>query len=181
MSGPGRPEVGPAFSVRFPADLMDKIDTAATDSRTSRAGWLRHAAEEQLHYPRERLAALAEWMQNNGYGGDIAYALEKPKKYTDEMYCAENGIDAPTLDNLLEHAAALKDNLPDGWALERPTPVDVCVRCPHGHAVIDTAAERHQTPPTSCPHGCPSDPTAAADPTSSPRTLHLVTPTTVAG
>ena len=43
--GPGRPEIGPAFSVRFPADLLARVDAAAEAAHVSRAGWLRAAAE----------------------------------------------------------------------------------------------------------------------------------------
>src|SRR5664279_3927290 len=36
----GRPEIGPAFSVRFPAALLDQVDTAAAAEGCTRAGWL---------------------------------------------------------------------------------------------------------------------------------------------
>jgi len=50
-SGPnlgGRPEVGPAFSVKFPPDLLAKVDEAARADGVSRAEWLRRAAHHQL-------------------------------------------------------------------------------------------------------------------------------------
>lgn len=43
---PGRPEIGPAFSVRFPATLLARVDEARGE--TSRAAWLRQAAEAAL-------------------------------------------------------------------------------------------------------------------------------------
>lgn len=43
---PGRPEIGPAFSVRFPAALLARVDEARGE--TSRAAWLRQAAEATL-------------------------------------------------------------------------------------------------------------------------------------
>jgi len=46
--GPGRPEIGPAFSVRFPADLLARVDAAAEAARVSRAGWLREVAERAV-------------------------------------------------------------------------------------------------------------------------------------
>lgn len=47
-SGPGRPEVGPAFSVRFPRELLAQVDAAASATGMTRAAWLRHAAEGAL-------------------------------------------------------------------------------------------------------------------------------------
>ena len=46
--GPGRPEIGPAFSVRFPADLLARVDAAAEAAHVSRAGWLRDVAERAV-------------------------------------------------------------------------------------------------------------------------------------
>ena len=46
--GRGRPAVGPTFSVRFPADLLARVDAAAKSSGQSRAEWLRWAAERAL-------------------------------------------------------------------------------------------------------------------------------------
>lgn len=46
--GPGRPEIGPAFSVRFPPELLDAVDQAAQTTGRSRAQWLRDAAERAL-------------------------------------------------------------------------------------------------------------------------------------
>ena len=46
--GPGRPEIGPAFSVRFPADLLARVDAAAEAAHVSRAGWLREVAERAV-------------------------------------------------------------------------------------------------------------------------------------
>ncbi|MGW4695139.1 hypothetical protein ACWEO1_22485 [Kitasatospora cineracea] len=48
-SGPnvgGRPEVGPPVSVRFPKDMLERIDVAR--GKQSRAEWLRTAAEAAL-------------------------------------------------------------------------------------------------------------------------------------
>lgn len=48
-SGPdlgGRPGIGPAFSVRFPEELLSRVDSAR--GSTSRAEWLRVAAELRL-------------------------------------------------------------------------------------------------------------------------------------
>ncbi|MCX4750883.1 hypothetical protein OG455_41115 [Kitasatospora sp. NBC_01287] len=42
----GRPEVGKAFSIKFPDDLRERVDTAR--GSTSRAEWLRVAAELRL-------------------------------------------------------------------------------------------------------------------------------------
>jgi hypothetical protein len=46
--GPGRPEVGPAFSLRFPPELLARVDAAAESAGMTRAGWLRRAAEQAL-------------------------------------------------------------------------------------------------------------------------------------
>jgi hypothetical protein len=43
--GPGRPEIGPAFSVRFPADLLARVDQLAGACGLTRAAWLRQVAE----------------------------------------------------------------------------------------------------------------------------------------
>lgn len=42
----GRPEVGPAISVKYPQELLDRIEAAR--GATSRAQWLREAAEMRL-------------------------------------------------------------------------------------------------------------------------------------
>ena len=44
----GRPEIGPAFSVRFPADLLEQVDAAARAAQMTRAGWLRMVAQRAL-------------------------------------------------------------------------------------------------------------------------------------
>lgn len=46
--GPGRPEIGPAFSVRFPAELLARVDRAAGEAGVTRAAWLRRIAESAL-------------------------------------------------------------------------------------------------------------------------------------
>lgn len=45
QKGPGRPEVGPAFSVRFPQELLDAVDEQAKAHGVSRAQMLRVYAE----------------------------------------------------------------------------------------------------------------------------------------
>lgn len=45
----GRPEIGPAFSVKFPLDLTAALDVEARRRGTSRAALLREAAEALLH------------------------------------------------------------------------------------------------------------------------------------
>ena len=49
-SGPkgGRPVVGPAISVAYPADLLARIDAAASVLGITRAAWLRSVAEQAL-------------------------------------------------------------------------------------------------------------------------------------
>ena len=37
VPGVGRPEIGPAFSVRFPEDLLERIDAASASVGVSRA------------------------------------------------------------------------------------------------------------------------------------------------
>lgn len=49
--GPGRPEIGPAFSVRFPAGLLAELDAVAKRRGTSRADILRQAAESLVRTP----------------------------------------------------------------------------------------------------------------------------------
>jgi len=41
---PGRPEIGPAFSLRFQPELLAAVDAAAERDGISRAEWLRRAA-----------------------------------------------------------------------------------------------------------------------------------------
>lgn len=153
----GRPEVGPAFSVRFPDELLDRIDAVAASTAVSRASWLRGAAEERLAYPRSALATLAEWMVNQGMAGDISYALERADKHTDLLYCALHGIPGELYDDLVadrQHALRHDDVLPAGWAVSPTTPVDFTVTCPHGSVVEDTEADRAHTSPTMCLEGC---------------------------
>lgn len=44
----GRPEIGPAFSLRFQPDLLTAVDAAAEREGISRAEWLRRAALRAL-------------------------------------------------------------------------------------------------------------------------------------
>ncbi len=46
--GPGRPEIGPAFSVRMPSDLTRRLDDEATRRGLSRAGLIRELVEAAL-------------------------------------------------------------------------------------------------------------------------------------
>lgn len=48
---PGRPEVGPAFSLRFPQDLIDKVDAAAMNDCISRAELIRRIVTEKFSPP----------------------------------------------------------------------------------------------------------------------------------
>lgn len=153
----GRPEIGPAFSVRFPEDLLARIDADTATVGISRASWLRTAAEERLAYPREGLAALADWMVSEGMADDIGYALKRMDKHGDLLYCAQHGISGELYDDLTdarEHALRHDDVLPAGWTLRSTTPVDFTVTCPHGTAVEDTEADRTHNPNPECPHGC---------------------------
>lgn len=154
-SGPGRPPIGPAFLIRFPQDLIDRVDRAAVEVQTSRAGWLRDTAEEQLAYPRRDLAALASWMVDEGLAGDVGYALAKPGKYQAELYCALHEISLPAMDDLSAQLASLDAaNLPPGWTQEQTSPVDFLLRCPHEALLRDTIAERAGQVVACCPQGC---------------------------
>lgn len=46
--GPGRPEIGPAFSIRFPAELVARLDAEAAERETSRADVIRWAVDKAL-------------------------------------------------------------------------------------------------------------------------------------
>lgn len=158
-STPGRPQIGPAFVVRFPPDLLGRVDQAAADISTSRAGWLRAAAEDQLAYPRHNLAALAAWMVDEGLANDVGYALDRPDKYRTELYCALHEIDLATMDDLLAQREAVQQatnptGLPHRWTYEQTSPVDFALRCPHGASLRNTQAERAGRAPATCRHGC---------------------------
>lgn len=158
VPGVGRPEIGPAFSVRFPEDLLERIDAATATVGVSRASWLRTAAEERLSYPRAALAVLADWMVREGMAGEVGYALERLDKHGDLLFCAQHGISGAVYDELAEaRESALRheDILPAGWALTLTTPVDFTVTCPHGVAAVDTEAGRTQdVVAAGCPEGC---------------------------
>ena len=156
-STPGRPPIGPAFAVRFPVGLIARVDQAAAEARTSRAGWLRDAAEEQLLYPRSDLAALAMWLVDQGLAGDVGSALEKPWKYAGEVYCAIHGIGLDDLDDL-EHQLKLLSDLEPGWTHEKTSPIDFVLRCAHETALRDTQAERAGRAPNGCGRGCTPPP-----------------------
>lgn len=82
----GRPEIGPAFSVRFPAVLLDRVDAAAAAEGRSRAGWLRASAEERLTYlGREELAPFVLWLLDKQgiENSEVARVIEKPWAYED--------------------------------------------------------------------------------------------------
>ena len=44
----GRPPVGAAISVKYPAELLARVDAAAEGEGITRAEWLRRAAEQAL-------------------------------------------------------------------------------------------------------------------------------------
>lgn len=46
--GPGRPEVGPAFSLRFPPALLARVDAVAAAEGTSRAAKIRQLVEAAI-------------------------------------------------------------------------------------------------------------------------------------
>jgi hypothetical protein len=47
--GPGRPAVGPAVTVRFPEELLERVDAAADAAGLSRAAWLRLITENAVN------------------------------------------------------------------------------------------------------------------------------------
>jgi hypothetical protein len=60
----GRPAIGPAISVAYPATLLADVDAAATQQRTSRAQWLREAAVAALPFRvLQRKADLQDTME----------------------------------------------------------------------------------------------------------------------
>lgn len=155
--GAGRPGVGPAINVRFPDELLDRIDVAARGAGVSRASWLRGAAEDQLAYPRSALAALVTWMVDQAMVDDISYVIERIDKHTDLLYCALHGIPGDLYDELIglrEHALQHDDVLPEGWTVSATTPVDFAVTCSHGLVVDDTEATRAAAYAPACPEGC---------------------------
>lgn len=82
----GRPEIGPAFSVRFPAALLDRVDKAAAAEGRTRAGWLRASAEDRLlHLGRGELAPFVLWLlEDQGVEhSEVARVIEKPWAYED--------------------------------------------------------------------------------------------------
>jgi len=44
----GRPEIGPAFSLRFSPDLLAKVDQAAAAEGVTRAAWIRAATQTRV-------------------------------------------------------------------------------------------------------------------------------------
>lgn len=44
----GRPEIGPAISIKVPTDILARIDAAATEAGSSRAEWIRQACAAAL-------------------------------------------------------------------------------------------------------------------------------------
>ncbi|WP_030895461.1 hypothetical protein [Streptomyces sp. NRRL F-5053] len=71
-SGPsegGRPAVGPAISVAYPEDLLQRIDAAAAKEETSRAAWLQTAAREKLAGSHRPCTAAEADEPGSGSGG----------------------------------------------------------------------------------------------------------------
>jgi hypothetical protein len=90
----GRPEIGPAFSVRFPAVLLDRVDAAAAAEGRSRAGWLRASAEERLTYlGREELGPFVLWLldEQGVDHSEVARVIEKPWAYEDWLASFRRG------------------------------------------------------------------------------------------
>jgi hypothetical protein len=78
--GPGRPGIdGSTFSVKFPADLLDRVDAAAKTAGVSRAEWLRRAAAAHLAaglpYTLQVRDADGTWSGDNAFAG-LTDALE---------------------------------------------------------------------------------------------------------
>ena len=104
----GRPEIGPAFSVRFPAALLDRVDTAAAAEGRTRAGWLRASAEERLlHLGREELAPFVLWLlEDQGVEhSEVARVIEKPWAYEDWLAIYRCGGSLSDLDDADADAA----------------------------------------------------------------------------
>ena len=98
----GRPEIGPAFSVRFPAALLDRVDTAAAAEGRTRAGWLRASAEDRLlHLGREELAPFVLWLlEDQGVEhSEVARVIEKPWAYEDWLAIYRCGGSLSDLDD----------------------------------------------------------------------------------
>jgi hypothetical protein len=90
----GRPEIGPAFSVRFPAVLLDRVDAAAAAEGRSRAGWLRASAEDRLaNLGRGELAPFVLWLldEQSVEHSEIARVIEKPWAYQDWLATFRRG------------------------------------------------------------------------------------------
>lgn len=60
--GPGRPEIGPAFSLRFPQELIDAVDEQAKSMKISRAQLIRM-------YTEAGLSAITIQQHDPGYHG----------------------------------------------------------------------------------------------------------------
>lgn len=93
----GRPEVGPSFSVRFPAEVLRQIDDAALAEKTTRASWLRRAAQDRLGISREELARFVLWLLDDQSvdHSEVARVIKKPSNYDDwlEVYRAGGSLD----------------------------------------------------------------------------------------
>lgn len=91
----GRPEIGPAFSTRFPADLLCKVDDAAAVRNESRAEWLRVAAQDRVHITREELSTFVLWLLDDQMVGhsEVARVIEKPWCYRDWLDLYRTGGD----------------------------------------------------------------------------------------
>lgn len=96
----GRPEIGPAFSVRFPTDLLTEVDAAAAADSESRAEWLRSAAQDRLHITRDELALFVLWLldEQTVDHSEVARVIEKPWNYRDwlDTFRAGGDIDPET-------------------------------------------------------------------------------------
>lgn len=104
----GRPPIGPAFSVRFPPTLMDRVDAAAAAEGCSRAAWLRIAAEDRLHVGRAELASFVLWLLDEEAVDhmEVARVIEKPWAYQDWLETFRRG---GTLDELDDADPAAAD------------------------------------------------------------------------
>src|SRR6478752_5771639 len=85
----GRPAVGPAFQVRFPEELLARVDRAAEGEGLTRAGWLRAAAQDRVQVPREELSGFVLWLLTEQMvaPSEVARVIEKPWSYQDWLRC----------------------------------------------------------------------------------------------
>lgn len=84
----GRPSVGPAFSLRFPTELLLRVDRAAKAENLSRAEYVRRVVEKALEAVQENEPCNCMEAGRMAYRSARLYAIDEDSYYFRCNHCS---------------------------------------------------------------------------------------------